>query len=193
MKTVDGAAPLLLLVAALMLLTFVSRETRVTGDPASFLRPGATVVQLGQGFTSEGVVCQFSDGPGWRGVIELTDLPLSAACRQSVAGLSRPESGTRIDLVVQDGVVARFSFSWMPAAQRVALGIPLHPDRMQGADWEALPGIGPKLAERIERDRQKNGDFGSLQGLLRVQGVGQKRVNEWMPYFFVPLSVEKID
>jgi len=192
-KTAAGVAPLLLVVTALMLLTFVSREARVTGDPASFLRTGAVVVQLGHGFMREGYVRQINDDRGWLGVIELTGLPLSEPCRRSIASYSRPESGARIDLVVQNGVVEGFFVAWMPAAQRVALGIPLHPDRMQGADWEVLPGIGPKLAARIDQDRQENGDFGSLQGLLRVSGIGQKRLNDWMPYFFTHLSVEKID
>jgi len=192
-KRVDGAALLILLVAALILLTATGRETRVAGDPASFLQPGAIVVQFGHGFHAEGMIRQLSDDDGWNGVIELTGLPLSEACRHSLANLKPPESGARIDIVVQGGVVERFSVSWMPAAQRMALGIPLHPDQMQGADWEALPGIGAKLAERIDRDRQKNGEFGSLQGLARVAGIGQKRLEEWAPYFFSALSVEKID
>jgi competence protein ComEA len=71
----------------------------------------------------------------------------------------------------------------MPAAQRMALGIPLHPERMSVEDWEALAGIGPKLAQAIEVERQQNGDFGSLAGLQRVKGIGSKRLAAWEKYF----------
>ncbi|MCP3177174.1 helix-hairpin-helix domain-containing protein [Desulfuromonas sp. KJ2020] len=54
---------------------------------------------------------------------------------------------------------------------------------MSLADWTVLPGVGPKLAERIEKDRQKNGDFGSLEALQRVKGIGPKRINSWKFFF----------
>lgn len=72
---------------------------------------------------------------------------------------------------------------WMTAGQRVALGLPLHPDCMTREDWEFLPGVGPRLAEAIQRDRQQNGDFGSLEALSRVKGVGPKRIEEWREFF----------
>jgi competence protein ComEA len=71
----------------------------------------------------------------------------------------------------------------MPAAQRMALRIPLHPDRMSAEDWEALAGIGPGLAKAIEMERQQNGDFGSLAGLQRVKGIGSKRLAAWENFF----------
>ncbi len=71
----------------------------------------------------------------------------------------------------------------MAAGQRVALSIPLHPDRMIGSDWLFLPGIGERLAGRIEADRQINGDFGALKQLARVKGIGQKRVMSWQQFF----------
>lgn len=71
----------------------------------------------------------------------------------------------------------------MAARKRVALGIALHPDRMSRADWESLPGIGPKLALAIELDRQENGDFGHLEALERVRGIGPKRIEAWRKFF----------
>jgi competence protein ComEA len=45
-------------------------------------------------------------------------------------------------------------------------------DRAPAKEIELLPRIGPALAERIVRDRDSNGAFGSLAGLERVRGVG---------------------
>ena len=72
---------------------------------------------------------------------------------------------------------------WMLADQRMALGIPLHLDRMSGSDWLALPRIGIKLAESIRIDRQKNGDFGGLDALQRVKGIGQGKIARWKIFF----------
>jgi competence protein ComEA len=71
----------------------------------------------------------------------------------------------------------------MPARQRLALGIPLHPDRMSHADWVALPGIGVQLATRIEADRQKYGDFGRFEALERVKGIGPGKLRALRQYF----------
>jgi competence protein ComEA len=50
-------------------------------------------------------------------------------------------------------------------------------------DWQALSGVGPRLAERIEVDRQQNGDFGSLDGLKRVRGIGPRSIEGWRNFF----------
>ncbi|PLY02817.1 MAG: hypothetical protein C0624_07750 [Desulfuromonas sp.] len=75
---------------------------------------------------------------------------------------------------------------WLPASQRMALQIPLHPDRMSCEDWQALPGIGPYLAAAIEENRQQNGDFATVESLLRVKGIGEKRLAAFFDYFERP-------
>ncbi|PLX97224.1 MAG: hypothetical protein C0621_00235, partial [Desulfuromonas sp.] len=49
--------------------------------------------------------------------------------------------------------------------------------------WQALPQLGEKLAHRIEIDRQENGDFGTLEALVRVKGVGKGKFSLWKKYF----------
>ena len=93
------------------------------------------------------------------------------------------ETGRRIDLDRQGSEKLSISLSWMSASQRVTLGIPLHPDKMTQLDWEFLPGIGEKLAAKIEMNRQKNGDFGSLDGLLRIKGIGSSKIELWEEFF----------
>lgn len=41
---------------------------------------------------------------------------------------------------------------------------------------EELPGFGPALTERILEYREKNGKFKTVQELLRVPGIGPKKL-----------------
>ncbi|MDR7416525.1 MAG: helix-hairpin-helix domain-containing protein [Armatimonadota bacterium] len=53
-------------------------------------------------------------------------------------------------------------------------------------ELEQLPGIGPKLAERIVRDRTLGGPYARLEDLQRVKGVGPKLIERIRPYVRVP-------
>jgi len=45
-------------------------------------------------------------------------------------------------------------------------------NRADAGELEALPGVGPVLAQRIVADREVNGPFASVEDLGRVPGVG---------------------
>lgn len=92
-------------------------------------------------------------------------------------------SGEIIKVMKIEGESFQLERSWLSARHRILLQIPLHPDRMNAFDWEALPGIGPKLAAAIEHDRQKNGEFNKFSALDRVKGVGAKKLEDWQEYF----------
>ena len=50
------------------------------------------------------------------------------------------------------------------------------------AQLDLLPGIGPRLASRIVEDRRTQGSFASLDELMRVPGLGPRRVERLRPY-----------
>ena len=57
------------------------------------------------------------------------------------------------------------------------------PVRINTADaraLERLPGVGPRLAERIIEERARGGPFGGLQDLAaRVRGIGPATAAHW--------------
>jgi len=54
-------------------------------------------------------------------------------------------------------------------------------NRATERDFEALPGIGPRLAERIIEYRQMVGAFHSLDELRNVKGIGKKKFEQVRP------------
>ena len=52
-------------------------------------------------------------------------------------------------------------------------------------DLERLPGIGPKIAERIVRHREKSGPFRSVEALKDVRGIGDRTLEKLTPLITV--------
>lgn len=53
---------------------------------------------------------------------------------------------------------------------------PVDLNRAGTEELEELPGFGPALAQRILEFREKNGKFKTVQELLRVPGLGPKKL-----------------
>lgn len=53
------------------------------------------------------------------------------------------------------------------------------------AQLEALPGIGPSMAQRIVTHREKNGPFKKLEDLMNIQGIGEKSFLKLRPLLTV--------
>jgi competence protein ComEA len=53
------------------------------------------------------------------------------------------------------------------------------------SDFENLPGIGPVIAQRIVDYRDQHGPFRSIQDLMKVTGIGQKKFDSLQAYVTV--------
>lgn len=51
-------------------------------------------------------------------------------------------------------------------------------NRSDAAALQSLPGIGPKLAQEIIRHREERGRFTSVEDLLSVKGIGEKKFSD---------------
>jgi competence protein ComEA len=53
------------------------------------------------------------------------------------------------------------------------------------AQLEALPGVGPKAAERLIEYRKQNGSFKKVEDLMNVKGFGEKTFLKLKPMITV--------
>lgn len=155
----------------------------VEGPPAFCVAPETGWLELGGGFDRPGFR-HYIDIPSPLSVVKMTtglkvpfDLPVNSEWTRPLL------TGERLELRRKGSEIKGFKRLWMSASARMTLSIPLHPSRMTYADWLDLPGIGPKLAGRIESYRQKNGEFDSLEALQQVPGIGPGRIAAWKVFF----------
>jgi len=65
---------------------------------------------------------------------------------------------------------------------RLVMGIPIDINMATIDDLQALPGIGPRFAERIVDMRMSIGDFLSIDDMKEVKGLGKKRLKAIRPF-----------
>ena len=58
------------------------------------------------------------------------------------------------------------------------ISFPININTATKDDFMALPGIGDVLAQRIIAYRDSHGSFSYVEGLLNVEGIGEKRFEE---------------
>ena len=78
--------------------------------------------------------------------------------------------------------------STIPAPKRSPHGL-LDLNSATGQDLDALPGVGPKLVERIMEYRQSVGAFHTLEELRAVKGIGNKTFERIRPLVTVATDV----
>jgi competence protein ComEA len=71
------------------------------------------------------------------------------------------------------------------AAATATTQFPINLNTATAEQLEAIPGIGPVLAQRIIEYRQTHGRFQSVDELLEVRGIGPKRLESMRPYVTV--------
>jgi competence protein ComEA len=108
---------------------------------------------------------------------------LAAACVAVLAGLAVPWLGPGPSPVVVGGSPAPVPTA-KPATPSPPGALSLNLATVE--ELERLPGIGPVLARRIVEDRGRNGQYRRLEDLLRVKGIGPKKLEKLRPHLQVP-------
>jgi competence protein ComEA len=73
----------------------------------------------------------------------------------------------------------------MSGPQLLTLGLALDLNNATAGDLDALPGIGPALAQRIIDYRQSHGPFKNIGDLEQVSGIGPKKLALIKPHVYI--------
>jgi competence ComEA-like helix-hairpin-helix protein len=87
-------------------------------------------------------------------------------------------SGSRVEVEPEGG----HRVSAMSGAQLITLSLPIDLNRATAEDLEAIPGLGPALAQRIVDYRQAHGPFKKVEDLHAVSGMWPRNLEKLKPY-----------
>jgi competence protein ComEA len=104
------------------------------------------------------------------------------ACGSSADGIESSElnktikSGTRIILT------DKIKIESLNASARINFFLPIDINRATIEDFMLIPGVGEKTAQSIVWFREKNEGITNLQDLIKIRGIGEKKLNRILPY-----------
>lgn len=83
------------------------------------------------------------------------------------------------DLAADSGRQKVDQLSEKPARKKINL------NHATALELELIPGIGPKLSQRIVDYRKTNGEFQKLEDLIKVPGIGPKNFEQIKDYLTI--------
>ncbi|OFW59899.1 MAG: hypothetical protein A2W01_12050 [Candidatus Solincola sediminis] len=140
--------------------------------------PRQLTVHVAGAVSHPGVVC-IKEGERVIDAIEAAGGPLPEADLNALNLAQPAQDGQRISVPRQGEAAAEGGGDGEKQGRRVNINL------AGQAELEALPGIGPALAERIIAYREKKGGFKNVDELKQVSGIGEKKFEELRDYIEV--------
>ena len=122
---------------------------------------------------------EFQDGDASNAIL-ICSSELPSSCAEAKRG----------DRVVLTEFSCQVLAEQMSASNRLILGLPLDLNRVVIGDLVLLKGIGETTAKSIVRFRETQGRFKTVDELLKVEGIGEGRLQSLRAHFMVSNSVE---
>ncbi len=120
---------------------------------------------------------------GWVASPGVVELPEGAIVAEAIAAAGGALGGAGLDTINLAAVVGEGDHIHVPGLEAAADGVARAADdglislnRASATELEALPGVGPVLAQRIVSYRDGSGRFESVEDLLDVPGIGEAKL-----------------
>jgi competence protein ComEA len=97
-------------------------------------------------------------------------------------------AGDRVNLT--DGASPAIIVDKMTASQALAMELPFNINSASLDDLILVPGIGEKTASLIISLREKKGGFRSVEELMEIEGIKEKRLAKIKRYFYAGARLE---
>jgi competence protein ComEA len=93
------------------------------------------------------------------------------------------ENGMDLHVTIRPNGTVLLTKKQMAVNDRIVMGVPLDINTMSAVDFDRVPGIGPKMADRIVEYRQNNGGTMKVADLLSIEGIGEKKYKHLLKFF----------
>lgn len=181
-RQADGLVVIVLITAAALLLKLAV----LNADPRSDIR-------ISRGDFRDGpVVVKLTGADAGNGIYFLPEgETLSGFLKTAgVTGRERPDPGPHETTLRTGQAVAvlsgdRIVVGEMDAAERLALGMPIDLNRATLEDLTLVSGIGERTAGKILSFRTDSGPFRTVEDLLKIPGIKEKKLDRLRKYFYV--------
>lgn len=150
-------------------LSFSSGKTEHDGD---------CVYQLFIEDVSQGIVAL-------KGPVTIEVIARAFGCDDRAKGDRRIPCGTTVRIKHEP---PGYSLEKISGSSLIMAGRRIDINRADAADLQAVPGIGPVLAERIFEYRREHGPFRKVEDLAGIGGISRKRVQALEPYLWAGSS-----
>jgi competence protein ComEA len=144
---------------------------------------GPFFVQIDGDVAQPGVYA-FPQAPDGEALLRRSETPFALDLPSDPFGEARFQSGTKVSMK-RTGRSVSFFVEDMSAFYKLTLGLPLSLNGETTEGLAAIPGIGPRLASAIVREREKRGGFRSLKDILSVRGIGPATYRKIKPYLIL--------
>lgn len=94
-------------------------------------------------------------------------------------------TGDKVVIDLKNRPFPHIEISRIDAVKRIALDMPIDINSATAYELTLIPGIGEKTAQAIVELRQKLGKFTNIAELLKIYGVGKKKLAKIEKYLYV--------
>ena len=94
--------------------------------------------------------------------------------------------GSKIVVRREEELILTVELTRMEPQKCIVFSIPLNLNEVEEEHLTLIPGIGPRLAQRITRYRSERGGFRKIEELMEVEGIGEQKLRNLERYLTIP-------